>query len=70
MRKERKNVAEAARAMLERIQNAERFQNEAVQKDRVLHTQINGRCKALELREGQVSKEDRQIVREFGFDKV
>jgi hypothetical protein len=61
MRKERKTVAESERATLEKIRNAERFQNEARQKDRLLHTQLTGMRKALELRDSQVSERDRQI---------
>jgi hypothetical protein len=40
MQKERKNVAEAGRAMLEKIRNAERFQHEAIQRDKTTHAQL------------------------------
>jgi hypothetical protein len=37
---ERKNVAEAERAMLEKIRNAERFQHEAIQWGKTTHEQL------------------------------
>jgi hypothetical protein len=61
MRKERKQATEIQKAMLERVQNTERFQNEAAQRDRVMHAQLIVLKAALKVKDSQLAEKDREI---------
>jgi hypothetical protein len=61
MRKQRKQATEIQKAMLERVHNTERFQNEAAQRDRVMHAQLIVIKAALKVKNSQLAKKDNEI---------
>jgi hypothetical protein len=61
MRKERKQATEIKKAMLEQVRNTERFQNEAAQRDRVMHAQLIVLKGALKVKDLQLAEKDKEI---------